>query len=316
MFDSLTEQSYRAQDLALEEAELLNSPQAGADHLLLGLLGVEGTVACLLNEAGITLSGARTRLEEPVRPDYSRGVMDPLELAVREAMSYGHDYVGTGHLLLGLVSARLADQSAVRLLVALGKEPLRVRRRATELIGGKDPERLAQPASVRAEAARLRRERREDGPYSPANRRQEPSATTLCRVIGIGLKQSRSELTVALTSLEIYERVGGMDHDITDGGVLSYLVSHDGLAMLPRLELEVRDRRGRRYEVAKFLGGSGAGGDARGSLLLGGPFGVGEPFGEEVGEITVEIQRVVEDSTRLDETPQVWEGSWVFHVSL
>lgn len=315
MFELLTEQARRAHELALEEARRLGDGRVGADHLLLGLAGGEGTAARVLAETGVTLSEMRAHLagerlgaersERAGRGDYTRGFMDALELAVREVDDPGHDYAGTGHFLLAVLSERLADQAAVRLLGELGKDLPRIRRETSELLGEGDPERPVRPASAR----NRRRPPRRTGPVGRfGGGQQRPSARSLRKVVGIGLKQSVSGTTVALTSLEIHE-----DIVVVKGltGVLGYLITHQNSVMegFPGFELEVRDRNGRRYEVEHSRRGV-TGENAGGSLLLKGP------FDEEAGEITVEINRLTEDTILPNETPQSWEGPWTFRIPL
>jgi ATP-dependent Clp protease ATP-binding subunit ClpC len=113
MFERFTSQSRRAVVLAQEEAASLNHNYIGTEHLLLGLLRVdEGAAARALASADIALAPAREEVEVII----GRGQQAPsghipftprskkcLELSLREALQLDHDYIGTGHLLLGLI---------------------------------------------------------------------------------------------------------------------------------------------------------------------------------------------------------------------
>ena len=114
MFERFTGQSRRAVVLAQEEAASLDHNYIGTEHLLLGLLHEgEGAAARALASAGIVLTPARREVEVII----GRGQQTPsghipftprskkcLELSLRESLQLGHDYIGTGHLLLGLIS--------------------------------------------------------------------------------------------------------------------------------------------------------------------------------------------------------------------
>jgi ATP-dependent Clp protease ATP-binding subunit ClpC len=114
MFERFTGQSRRAVVLAQEEAAGLDHNYIGTEHLLLGLLHEgEGAAARALASAGIVLTPARREVEVII----GRGQQTPsghipftprskkcLELSLRESLQLGHDYIGTGHLLLGLIS--------------------------------------------------------------------------------------------------------------------------------------------------------------------------------------------------------------------
>jgi len=128
MFERFTDQSRRAVVLAQDEARLLNHNYIGTEHLLAGLRRENrGVAARTLESAGITMDAVRAEIEKLV----GRGEMAPsghipftprakkcLELSLREALNLGHNHIGTGHLLLGLVSKD--DCEAVQVLGGLG----------------------------------------------------------------------------------------------------------------------------------------------------------------------------------------------------
>jgi ATP-dependent Clp protease ATP-binding subunit ClpA len=113
MFERFTQRARQVIVLAQEEARLLKHNYIGTEHLLLGMLSEAGGVgARALDAAGLTLAEARKQVEESV----GRGKAKPsghipftprakkvLELSLREALSLGHNYIGTEHLLLGLI---------------------------------------------------------------------------------------------------------------------------------------------------------------------------------------------------------------------
>jgi ATP-dependent Clp protease ATP-binding subunit ClpA len=135
MFKRFTSQSRRAVVFAQEEAASLNHNYIGTEHLLLGLLHEgRGAAARALASAGIALLPVRGEVEVII----GRGQQAPaghipftprskkcLELSLREALELGHDYIGTGHLLLGLISE--GDGVAITVLDRLGANLDRLR---------------------------------------------------------------------------------------------------------------------------------------------------------------------------------------------
>jgi ATP-dependent Clp protease ATP-binding subunit ClpA len=134
MFERFTERARKVVVLAQEEAGRLRHDFIGTEHLLLGLLRAEeGVAAQALHACGVTLDGAREQVEGIVGhggEDTSQKPFTPrskkvLKLALREAMQLGHNYMGTEHLLLGL----LAEGGGVAgtVLSMLGIDPERIR---------------------------------------------------------------------------------------------------------------------------------------------------------------------------------------------
>jgi ATP-dependent Clp protease ATP-binding subunit ClpC len=137
MFERFTDRSRRAVVLAQEEARHLNHNYIGTEHLLAGLRRENlGVAARALGSAGITMDAVRAEIEKLV----GRGQLAPsghipftprakkcLELSLREALTLGHNHIGTGHLLLGLIGND--DCVAVQVLGGLGTDlgQLRVR---------------------------------------------------------------------------------------------------------------------------------------------------------------------------------------------
>ena len=142
MFERFTEAARRVVVLAAEESRLLNHNYIGTEHLLLGLLrDDDGAAARTLTSFGITLDWARAQVEEMI----GQGASSPaghipftprakkvLELSLREALRLGDNYIGTEHLLLGLIreGAGVANQIMAR----HGAGPAEARDRVIEVI--------------------------------------------------------------------------------------------------------------------------------------------------------------------------------------
>jgi ATP-dependent Clp protease ATP-binding subunit ClpC len=142
-FDRFTKRARRVLTRAQEEARNLNHRYIGTEHLLLGLVGEEGSVAMrVLNELGIAADQVRQSVERMVgrgtRPFYTQPTLTPrtkrvIELSVDEARRLGHHYIGTEHLLLGLV--RDGEGVAVDVLRQLGATPEKLEERITHIVG-------------------------------------------------------------------------------------------------------------------------------------------------------------------------------------
>jgi ATP-dependent Clp protease ATP-binding subunit ClpC len=129
MFDRFTDRARRAMALANQEAQRFNHEYIGTEHILLGLVKEPGSVAAqALRNLGIDLKKVRLETEKLVQsgPDtvtlgrlpYTQGAKRALELSMEEARQLGHNYVGTEHLLLGLI--REGEGIAARVLANLG----------------------------------------------------------------------------------------------------------------------------------------------------------------------------------------------------
>jgi ATP-dependent Clp protease ATP-binding subunit ClpA len=144
MFERFTDRARRVIVLAQEEARLLNHNDIGTEHLLLGLAHEgQGVAAKALESLGISLEAVRAQVQEIV----GRGQRGPsghipftprakkvLELSLRESQQLGHNYIGTEHLLLGLV--REGEGVAAQVLVKLGADLSRVRQQVIGLLSG------------------------------------------------------------------------------------------------------------------------------------------------------------------------------------
>jgi ATP-dependent Clp protease ATP-binding subunit ClpC len=144
VFERFTDRSRRVLVLAQEEARQLNHSFIGSEHLLLGLIQErEGVAAKALATLDITLGAARERVAEAIgstgaapsgTPPFTPRAKKILELALREALQLGHSYIGTEHILLGLV--REGDGVAAQVIVSLGVDLGLVRQRVVQLITG------------------------------------------------------------------------------------------------------------------------------------------------------------------------------------
>jgi ATP-dependent Clp protease ATP-binding subunit ClpC len=157
MFERFTDRSRRVVILAQEEARMFNHEYVGTEHILLGLIREDGGVAAqALESLEITEEAARQQVEEIV----GRGQAGParkhlpftpqgkkvLQLSLREAVALGHGYVGTEHILLGLV--REDDGVATRALNGLGVDPNRIRQQVIQLVSARQVR--EEPGSGRA----------------------------------------------------------------------------------------------------------------------------------------------------------------------
>ncbi|MDQ3661701.1 MAG: ATP-dependent Clp protease ATP-binding subunit [Actinomycetota bacterium] len=151
MFERFTDRARRVVVLAQEEARLLNHNYIGTEHILLGLIHEgEGVAAKALESLGISLEKVRQQVEEIIgagqSPPSGHIPFTPrakkvLELSLREALQLGHNYIGTEHILLGLI--REGEGVAAQVLVKLGADLGRVRQQVIQLLSGysgsKDP---------------------------------------------------------------------------------------------------------------------------------------------------------------------------------
>jgi ATP-dependent Clp protease ATP-binding subunit ClpC len=146
MFQRFTDRARRVLTLAQEEARLLDHPFLGTEHLLLGLIHEgEGVAAKALDLLGVSLEAARAKVAETIAmtgavpsgssPPFTPRAKKVLELSLREAKQLGHSYIGTEHLLLGLI--REGEGVGAQVLVGLGIDLGRVRQQVIEVMSGR-----------------------------------------------------------------------------------------------------------------------------------------------------------------------------------
>jgi ATP-dependent Clp protease ATP-binding subunit ClpA len=156
MFERFTDRARRVVVLAQEEARMLNHNYIGTEHILLGLIHEgEGVAAKALESLGISLEAVRQQVEEIIGQGqqapsghipFTPRAKKVLELSLREALQLGHNYIGTEHILLGLI--REGEGVAAQVLVRLGADLNRVRQQVIQLLHGRAPEEAASGGPV------------------------------------------------------------------------------------------------------------------------------------------------------------------------
>ncbi|MEH0109608.1 ATP-dependent Clp protease ATP-binding subunit [Tersicoccus sp. MR15.9] len=144
MFERFTDRARRVVVLAQEEARMLNHNYIGTEHILLGLIHEgEGVAAKALESLNISLGAVREQVQEIIGQGqqapsghipFTPRAKKVLELSLREALQLGHSYIGTEHILLGLI--REGEGVAAQVLVKLGADLSRVRNQVIQLLSG------------------------------------------------------------------------------------------------------------------------------------------------------------------------------------
>src|SRR6184192_993316 len=144
MFERFTDRARRVVVLAQEEARMLNHNYIGTEHILLGLIHEgEGVAAKALDSLNINLDAVRQQVEEIIGQGqaaptghipFTPRAKKVLELSLREALQLGHNYIGTEHILLGLI--REGEGVAAQVLQKLGADLNRVRQQVIQLLQG------------------------------------------------------------------------------------------------------------------------------------------------------------------------------------
>jgi ATP-dependent Clp protease ATP-binding subunit ClpC len=185
MFERFTDRARRVVVLAQEEARMLNHNYIGTEHILLGLIHEgEGVAAKALDSLNISLDAVRQQVEEIIGQGqaaptghipFTPRAKKVLELSLREALQLGHNYIGTEHILLGLI--REGEGVAAQVLEMLGADLEGIRGSVLELLEGyvaPEPgtatyEELEEPKQRRGFRSRPRmRMRGADGPHCPS----------------------------------------------------------------------------------------------------------------------------------------------------
>ncbi len=175
MFERFTDRARRVVVLAQDEARMLDHNYVGTEHILLGLLHEgEGVAAKALESLGISLDAVREQVEQIIgrgqqqapsgHIPFTPRAKKVLELSLREALQLGHTYIGTEHILLGLIHE--GEGVAAQVLIGLGVDLNRARQQVTQLLAGRaEPQEAAaivgdlraQLASVAARLAVIER---------------------------------------------------------------------------------------------------------------------------------------------------------------
>lgn len=148
MFNRFTERARKVIILAKEEARRFNHDYIGTEHILLGLIREgEGVAAAVLQKMGLSLETIRIEVEKLVKPGPTTQILGDipftprakkaLELSAEEARSLGHNYIGTEHILLGLI--RDGEGVAFQVLINLGLDLERVRQEIMDILGSATP---------------------------------------------------------------------------------------------------------------------------------------------------------------------------------
>jgi ATP-dependent Clp protease ATP-binding subunit ClpA len=153
MFERFTDRARKVVVLAQEEARMLDHNYVGPEHVLLGLIHEgQGVAAQALTELGISLEAVRQQVEELIgRGEQAQSGHIPfsprakrvLELSLREALQLGHNYIGTEHILLGIL--REGENVGAQVLVRMGTDLNRVRLQVIKLVA---PEAEAEAISL------------------------------------------------------------------------------------------------------------------------------------------------------------------------
>jgi hypothetical protein len=257
MFERFTDRARRVVVLAQEEARLLNHNHIGTEHILLGLIHEgEGVAYLALTELGISLDAVRAQVEAEIGQGseapgghipFTPRAKKVLELSLREALQLGHNYIGTEHILLGLI--REGEGVAAQVLVGLGAGLDRVRGQVVQLLataGASQAEQVAAgPSRIRQQAVTAM------VAGGPGSYRDEPAE--LVRVVPLAREVFHGlGFRVVLISLEVWS--GWLD--------LRYALLPDGPPATPpmqevALDWQLTDSTTRTYELAGAASGGG-----------------------------------------------------------
>jgi hypothetical protein len=257
MFERFTDRARRVVVLAQEEARLLNHNHIGTEHILLGLIHEgEGVAYLALTELGISLDAVRAQVEAEIGQGseapgghipFTPRAKKVLELSLREALQLGHNYIGTEHILLGLI--REGEGVAAQVLVGLGAGLDRVRGQVVQLLataGASQAEQVAAgPSRIRQQAVTAM------VAGGPGSYRDEPAE--LVRVVPLAREVFHGlGFRVVLISLEVWS--GWLD--------LRYALLPDGPPATPpmqevALDWRLTDSTTRTYELVGAASGGG-----------------------------------------------------------
>jgi ATP-dependent Clp protease ATP-binding subunit ClpC len=206
MFERFTDRARQVVALAQEEARTLSHNHIGTEHILLGLIHEgEGVAAEALEALGISLDAVRQQIEEIIghgrrtptgHIPFTPRAKKVLELSLREALQLGHNYIGTEHILLGLI--REGKGVAAQVLVRLGADLNRVRQQVILLVHGTQDD----------DEPRTRHAPRRVGPAG--GRARKLLSEVLARIESIDSRLSAVEQRVGTGPV-----VGDLDQEIT-----------------------------------------------------------------------------------------------------
>jgi hypothetical protein len=214
MFERFTDRARRVVVLAQEEARMLNHNYIGTEHILLGLSHEgEGVAAKALESLGISLDAVRQQVEEIIGPGqqapsghipFTPRTKKVLELSRREMSRLGHNYVGTEHILLGLI--REGDGVGAQVLITLGADLNRLRQQVIQLLHGHQPN---EPGPARSAV-------RENTPLPAVQARLEAVEQRLAAIeqrLGIGPDTSDLDEQIAQVCREKESAIDARDYE-------------------------------------------------------------------------------------------------------
>jgi hypothetical protein len=305
-FNRFTDRARKVLTMAQDEAQRFDHNYIGTEHILLGLLRAEdGVAATVLTGMGVELRKARTAVMFIIgrgdRPVVGEVGLTPrakrvIELAIDEARRLGHDYIGTEHLLLGLV--REGEGIAAGVLESFGINLDAVRHEVIRVVSHGSPAgRWPEDADDAFQSTRW------SSGFVSGSRDVGPSAvdiaaSPLVRVIGLGQVTVDAGISVELIALEIRGA----------GSILFWRARPEAPRMLGQLRCTVHDDAGTPYEAMPVSWSS----DERASrgeiALTPGPRPEATTLQIDVsGFVVPGLRRPREDEVR---------GSWLFECSL
>jgi hypothetical protein len=305
-FDKFTDRARTVLTFAQDEAQRFNHHYIGTEHILLGLLRVDDGVACrVLRARGVELDKARTAVEFIIarsdRPIVGEVGLTPrakrvIELAIEEARGLEHNYIGTEHLLLGLI--REGEGIAAGVLDSLGVELDSVRHdvvRALTTASAVKPTGMDFPPLTVAPGPLLVEDARRTLELSQVYWRV--AADPLRRVVGIGQIAQDAGVTVDLIALEMRQA----------GCILYWKARPDPMRPLGEPQLAIRDDAGTDY-VVHSIGGTGNERETKGEILI--------TPGPPDAATTLQLDVTGFNERRFPWQAAEWPGSWQFEIPL
>jgi hypothetical protein len=257
MFERFTDRARRVVVLAQEEARLLNHDHIGTEHILLGLIHEgEGVAYLALTELGISLEAVRAQVEAEIGQGneaptghipFTPRAKKVLELSLREALQLGHNYIGTEHILLGLI--REGEGVAAQVLAGLGADLDRVRQQVVQLLASAGTGQAEQVAGGPARSS----QQAVTAMVAGGAGAQQAAPAELVRVVPLAREVFQGlGFRMVLISLELWS--GWLD--------LRYALLPDGPPATPPmpevgLDWQLTDNTTRTYELAGAASGGG-----------------------------------------------------------
>jgi ATP-dependent Clp protease ATP-binding subunit ClpA len=238
VFERFTDRARRVVVLAQEEARLLNHNYIGTEHLLLGLLHEgDGVAATALTELGISVEAVRAQVEEIIGQGQSAPTghipftpraKKVLELSLREAKQLDHNYIGTEHILLGLI--REGEGVAAHVLVKLGGDLSRVRQQVIQVLSGSAAAGMEAGAGTRLVRMTVPEELREAEEQLTRVRREKEAAIDaedFERAAGLRDQERQLRMRVAEQERQLLTRVAEWERAWTAGVDLAVVVQEN-----------------------------------------------------------------------------------------